>query len=189
MCGGTDYERWSNCWFEGLSPRVRGNRNRWRCRSYIERTIPACAGEPGADNSWPSNPTDYPRVCGGTFQSRILTFLEPGLSPRVRGNPPGMGTIRSSNELSPRVRGNPYILIGIGRAARTIPACAGEPKTRQPPDQLLVDYPRVCGGTCSFPRTHLKGQGLSPRVRGNLSSSLISLDTFRTIPACAGEPE
>ena len=30
--------------------------------------------------------------------------------------------------------------------------------------------------------------GLSPRVRGNLSMSLLSRDGIRSIPACAGEP-
>ena len=49
-------------------------------------------------------------------------------------------------------------------------------------------YPRVCGGTPTPPPLGSMGQGLSPRVRGNLSSPNCRPATQRSIPACAGEP-
>ena len=77
--------------------------------------------------------------------------------------------------LSPRVRGNPRMGYGNGRWARSIPACAGEPRSK---DRIRVPtevYPRVCGG-------------LSPRVRGNLFNRRAGSLHKGSIPACAGEP-
>ena len=49
----------------GLSPRVRGSQH-WRADFPIPcRSIPACAGEPGAAVWSLSAPQVYPRVCGG----------------------------------------------------------------------------------------------------------------------------
>ena len=70
-------------------------------------SIPACAGEPICQRF--SSPAwgVYPRVCGGTDDTKYQYELAAGLSPRVRGNPPqGLGTV-----------------VHIG----SIPACAGEP--------------------------------------------------------------
>ena len=90
----------------------------------------------------------YPRVCGGTEYSRCGGSHEPGLSPRVRGNP-------RRGDASRVHRGS-------------IPACAGEPSQGDSRGNLDRVYPRVCGGTCR--RQHHGGPagGLSPRVRGNL---------------------
>ena len=51
----------------------------------------------------------YPRVCGGTQLPTLTGQVLHGLSPRVRGNP-AFTLFRSA-------------------AARSIPACAGEPGT------------------------------------------------------------
>ena len=51
---------------------------------------------------------------------------------------------------------------------RSIPACAGEPHGAGTGQSYGWVYPRVCGGTPG-PLYYLTvGQGLSPRVRGNL---------------------
>ena len=55
------------------------------------------------------------------------TFIVPGLSPRVRGNP---GWVRV-----------------FERQDRSIPACAGEPKVAIAIHLYPRVYPRVCGGT------------------------------------------
>ena len=52
-------------------------------------------------------------------------------------------------------------------AQRTIPACAGEPLSRNRICALVKDYPRVCGGTIHGDIDRDRWQGLSPRVRGN----------------------
>ena len=49
-------------------------------------------------------------------------------------------------------------------------------------------YPRVCGGTLGLVRIRHGNAGLSPRVRGNPSSSLSTAPLAGSIPACAGEP-
>ena len=111
----------------------------------------------------------YPRVCGGTYHIGILGAGQGGLSPRVRGN------------LAGTFAGHSY--------PRSIPACAGEP----PPHYGLTThwpvYPRVCGGTPRCVPRLRRGQGLSPRVRGNPVGKS-GLERFQgSIPACAGEPD
>ena len=69
----------------------------------------------------------YPRVCGGTADWRRTIPPAVGLSPRVRGNPHGTGL----EDLT----------------LRSIPACAGEPSSRDRARRSSRVYPRVCGGT------------------------------------------
>jgi len=111
---------------------------------------------------------DYPRVCGGTDMEWVRKFPHVGLSPRVRGN--HIFEKRDDDD-----RG-------------TIPACAGEPRPWASCTAPRRDYPRVCGGTGKGAGSMASIKGLSPRVRGNPSTTaLIRLDDG-TIPACAGEP-
>ena len=117
-------------------------------RGTCSGSIPACAGEP-VSVRYDSRVTEvYPRVCGGT-NVNLCT------------NPSGMG-------LSPRVRGNPGTLLLVDKAARSIPACAGEPIRQAALDTPDRVYPRVCGGTRMIYQP--------ARYSGG------------SIPACAGEP-
>ena len=111
----------------------------------------------------------YPRVCGGTPSAPHHAYLPQGLSPRVRGN---LLQIVFS--------------ISVGRS---IPACAGEPTTRQRHDKANRVYPRVCGGTGITNPIYQEAPGLSPRVRGNPRAPGRSLYLPGSIPACAGEPQ
>ena len=54
--------------------------------------------------------------------------------------------------------------------------------------QLILDYPRVCGGTKYLEDFVVFLPGLSPRVRGNQQWRRSGAHVVRTIPACAGEP-
>ena len=108
VCGGTGAGIIRRPGSAGLSPRVRGNRRRWRGVSQSGRSIPACAGEPRISPSGSNAPKVYPRVCGGTDLCGMLAKLAGGLSPRVRGN---------------------RLLPGqADTATGSIPACAGEPQ-------------------------------------------------------------
>ena len=49
-------------------------------------------------------------------------------------------------------------------------------------------YPRVCGATAAASAFSRPGLGLSPRVRGNLSSCAVAALIAGPIPACAGQP-
>ncbi len=73
-------------------------------------------------------------------------------------------------------------------AARSIPACAGEPPQRVRRPGLPRVYPRVCGGAKAVHNTQGRRTGLSPRVRGSLRTYAMGILGLRSIPACAGEP-
>ncbi len=86
VCGGTGCARSPMPTEPGLSPRVRGNRCPRRRLWSLQRSIPACAGEPRFDKPPTSGYRVYPRVCGGTRIEVLRAELLEGLSPRVRGN-------------------------------------------------------------------------------------------------------
>ena len=148
-------------------------------------------------------------MCGGTGSPANAFSASAGLSPRVRGNlvfrwrqdvkggvyprvcggtHPRPARRRRPYGLSPRVRGNLGVDLGIKTMAGSIPACAGEPECDDRRVPRLPVYPRVCGGTLIGHKASQHEIGLSPRVRGNLSKTVPSRTSFRSIPACAGEP-
>ena len=149
-CGGTELEEVKGVVEQGLSPRVRGNRNRHRLWRPAERSIPARAGEPRAAPRLQPPSRVYPRACGGTRLSTYRAEVSKGLSPRVRRN----------HSLVPVPAG----FLG------SIPARAGEPGSASSPATAAWVYPRACGGTRSFRGLLLGHGGLSPRVRGNPGS-------------------
>ena len=107
VCGGTMEADIRDEDYQGLSPRVRGNRESRGPYQSQEGSIPACAGEPGVNRGCPVDDGVYPRVCGGTSYTYRWRDSILGLSPRVRGN---------------RVTRCPDAF-----STRSIPACAGEP--------------------------------------------------------------
>ena len=169
VCGGTCARPGSWRSMNGLSPRVRGNLHLGLEAGGDVRSIPACAGEPAQPWYPVSCSKVYPRVCGGTFRHTRRENGHEGLSPRVRGNH------RKSRS--------------GGFGARSIPACAGEPRGWMIGDNYDGVYPRVCGGTRVIHTLVYVITGLSPRVRGNPSRGAFSRRGARSIPACAGEPE
>ncbi len=168
MCGGTCSCRAGRTCDTGLSPRVRGNRCRRGCYKRGRGSIPACAGEPESPRPPWKTGRVYPRVCGGTGRLQDSPGVRRGLSPRVRGN---LGVA----------------VVGPG-LARSIPACAGEPRSAISGSLILWVYPRVCGGTRDFFQVVFLVGGLSPRVRGNQNAVENAPFGERSIPACAGEP-
>ena len=90
--------------------------------------------------------------------------------------------------LSPRVRGNRAARPLPSSSSGSIPACAGEPNGLLRLLPASTVYPRVCGGTSSTCGIDVLYHGLSPRVRGNPSLTMVFSSTVRSIPACAGEP-
>ena len=126
-CGGTAKLRLALHGVTGLSPRVRGNRQRPRPIPHEHGSIPASAGEPSRRTSSTAAVRVYPRECGGTERRCKQPAQLSGLSPRVRGN----------RRPRRRRRGRPG----------SIPASAGEPAAgvaRHPGRRV---YPRECGGT------------------------------------------
>ena len=168
VCGGTDSHTSGTAWEAGLSPRVRGNRDRRPRQTQGSGSIPACAGEPPPRRLGRFGRRVYPRVCGGTEAWCAAYFTTPGLSPRVRGN-----------------LARCWVLAPL---AGSIPACAGEPTASDQSPLPSRVYPRVCGGTAVHWRSASGPSGLSPRVRGNRAGRGAALPGNGSIPACAGEP-
>ena len=167
-CGGTKEAAHHMETALGLSPRVRGNRRIRVTCSLTHGSIPARAGEPSAGKPPRSRNTVYPRACGGTWTCFTRASAASGLSPRVRGNP-GL-----------------HLLDKL--ALRSIPARAGEPPSSRRGTPVARVYPRACGGTPAEIVPPNVGQGLSPRVRGNLLRETQGSLATRSIPARAGEP-
>ena len=167
-CGGTEISVNRRYLTTGLSPRVRGNRERSLGPAQLQRSIPARAGEPFVlvPRLWLGKV--YPRACGGTIQFLASEAIVSGLSPRVRGNPTQTHPVTTT----------------VG----SIPARAGEPLRPRPTIQLTSVYPRACGGTTERQRRQMLDAGLSPRVRGNPDHGAGEGDDARSIPARAGEP-
>ena len=167
-CGGTPIGKSMSVDRQGLSPRVRGNREVGASFGGDLRSIPASAGEPEEFRNLKALTTVYPRECGGTGIVHVKSGAYLGLSPRVRGNP-GMVMV-------------------ISMSLRSIPASAGEPCTPSSPRSTARVYPRECGGTEDGSLKDGLTPGLSPRVRGNLDGAGDGQVDVRSIPASAGEP-
>ena len=131
-------------------------------------SIPARAGQPLPGMARSSSTSVYPRACGATAERRGTKLPQPGLSPRVRGNP--HFTLRSRPDTG------------------SIPARAGQPQ-RIPPIVLgRRVYPRACGATIIEEHKDGALHGLSPRVRGNPAGSWAGAGVGGSIPARAGQP-
>ena len=126
-CGGTAISENALRSTLGLSPRVRGNRQRCQSLIFTSGPIPAGAGEPRCGISGDSILRAYPRGCGGT---------------RIE-----WPDLKSSWGLSPRVRGNRDARRNAIDQHGPIPAGAGEPSGVFSFDLLKGAYPRGCGGT------------------------------------------
>ena len=181
----------------GLSPRGRGNHyldfvavdsiqvyprvgggtlSANQAHTVPDGSIPAWAGEPIASRSIPASRDS---TCG----------LQPGLSPRGRGNPWPSRNAPFNVRSIPAWAGEPHRLpfgmapfpvyprVGGGtdlfeqprtRPRRSIPAWAGEPRlVRAGSCVVLTVYPRVGGGTPITVQDDSGLPGLSPRGRGN----------------------
>ncbi len=131
-------------------------------------TIPAWAGKPRAGPGSFFGHGDHPRVGGGTSSPEMPNRAMAGPSPRGRGN------LVSARDFNPKTG--------------TIPAWAGEPRTRYLARRAPRDHPRVGGGTRRFLSLLPYSTGPSPRGRGNHLGQEQQFIYWGTIPAWAGEP-
>ena len=108
VCGGTEAEAKADESAEGLSPRVRGNRESEPLAFGNFRSIPACAGEPSS-------------------RSDISCRLN-GSIPACAGEPRHANTPCRISTVYPRVCGGTTCAVRKTTTFfRSIPACAGEP--------------------------------------------------------------
>ena len=166
-CGGDSRASRSYIFSTGRSPRVRGRLSKDDVSAAFLGSIPAGAGETrNMCVSSMSRRVD-PRGCGGDVCTR-----KPG---RVIGG------------RSPRVRGRPGPFAASPRGAGSIPAGAGEtPRWRRARPRGRVD-PRGCGGDGNGQYLAEQARGRSPRVRGRRGRCVHIIESYRSIPAGAGE--
>ena len=167
-CGGTQTTCWITNYGTGLSPRLRGNRERAARRYHFQGSIPAPAGEPALFDDVVVPEEVYPRACGGTYSVSVRPALDSGLSPRLRGN------LLRQRQARP--------------GQRSIPAPAGEPTPSASGPPWTAVYPRACGGTRGTSAYNDGADGLSPRLRGNHFPVDRYVCAHGSIPAPAGEP-
>ncbi len=151
----------------GPSPRVRGKRGGDRSPQPHEGSIPAGAGETHVGDDRVRAIRVHPRGCGGNYLRMTLWTSSGGPSPRVRGKRLGV--------------------LDLGVVAGSIPAGAGETRTRAAMLRNQWVHPRGCGGNVvRISRQELE-TGPSPRVRGKLEATHHGAWLFGSIPAGAGE--
>ena len=181
VCGGTSRECGFGGGVGGLSPRVRGNLQRRNRPDHPARSIPACAGEPTISAVTLS--VNYPPRVRGNRHQPVVPW-ETGLSPRVRGNPFGIGA--RGECLSPRVRhGSPLAMRPI---TGSIPACAGEPAIVLTETLTELNANRSIPA-CAGEPIPVFDNGIAEKVAcAGEPRSLSRSKIVRSIPACAGEP-
>ena len=188
-CGGTPASRGVGRYGRGLSPRVRGNLRDPVDEDDAAGSIPAGAGEPGGVLPGVKRRGVYPRGCGGTKGHYTLTNFLNGLSPRVRGNRTVFLALTTTLRSIPRGCGGTLLNPRNARKGQVYPrGCGGTGVLLMGNDGGMGLYPRGCGGTVGA-GSHLGPPiGLSPRVRGNLTSRRSVSMMIGSIPAGAGEP-
>ena len=167
-CGGTARDGARQGGSVGLSPRMRGNRQRSIWWHVGQGSIPAHAGEPGGHYTPTRRGGVYPRACGGTSVPRVPAECR-WVYPRACGGTQ-VRQLRPDlrQGLSPRMRGNRVRATNTNAVTGSIPAHAGEPVPTWRVGSASRVYPRACGGTHGSLRPHRAVRGLSPRMRGNL---------------------
>ena len=111
------------------------------------------------------------------------------VDPRARG-----GARVRAHELpgvqgrSPRTRGSRRLPAPDGPETRSIPAHAGEPRSRPTCREATGVDPRARGGAPAPANAVVTSAGRSPRTRGSRGSGYCYYDPDGSIPAHAGEP-
>ena len=150
----------------GSSPRLRGTPDGNDDAKGRARFIPAPAGNTRLTTSTLGALPVHPRACGEHFLASVVTQRQFGSSPRLRGT-------QTTNRLYSYLR-------------RFIPAPAGNTSP------FLIRYfrypvhPRACGEHERLSRTAPTALGSSPRLRGTHDIASSFGETYRFIPAPAG---
>ena len=150
----------------GSSPRMRGTPKTKRMICFITGIIPAHAGNTVRPRRRSGAPRDHPRACGEHLGLTSWMPAGSGSSPRMRGT-------------------QHYINAGLSPTG-IIPAHAGNTETAARWRSGRRDHPRACGEHVFGLGAILVLWGSSPRMRGTLRVSSLSLSFPGIIPAHAG---
>ena len=130
----------------GSSPRMRGTRLAGACEGFVNRIIPAHAGNSRSDPTACTSTPDHPRACG-----ELPDTGEPEPSP---------------SGSSPRMRGTQLPPLRFRVGVRIIPAHAGNSRGADAWGQYISDHPRACGELIRLNNLRRPLAGSSPRMRG-----------------------
>ena len=153
---------------QGLSPHLRGSRERHRAAGPLQGPIPAPAGQPASGSRRRKGWGAYPRTCGAAC-------------PCSRHSPTSRG-------LSPHLRGSPQDVASNGLNDGPIPAPAGQPIWTRSDGTPRGAYPRTCGAAPCYSLDRSCTVGLSPHLRGSRCGGEGGADPLGPIPAPAGQP-
>ena len=167
--GETDGLGASAAFYDGPSPRGRGNQPPDVPGVPDRRSIPAWAGKPRVVSRRMSRSRVHPRVGGETGPADHAGHAAVGPSPRGRGNHRDW-----SSAVTP---------------SGSIPAWAGKPAGNREPENVRAVHPRVGGETESDGHWRAGIGGPSPRGRGNPPRCPPPRHLIGSIPAWAGKPE
>ena len=153
----------------GSSPLARGTLPAPRLRPFCGRFIPAGAGNTAKSRSSCCARTVHPRWRGEHTKSRCSGWTHNGSSPLARGTPSAYGGRCAERRFIPAGAGN-----------TTPPGRAGCGRTVHPRWRGEHTFSRIT--------VYMRG-GSSPLARGTLPSELQQADTYRFIPAGAGNTD
>ena len=131
---------------QGSSPLARGILKRSPCFKFLDRIIPACAGNTTPHVRRAHWHQDHPRLRGEYCRKLALLFRRHGSSPLARG----ILAMQVLSDLPPRI----------------IPACAGNTVYHRPGEKSPWDHPRLRGEYLLALSSRQSGQGSSPLARG-----------------------
>ena len=146
---------------------MRGKLGQFQHHHDKKRIIPAHAGQTAPMRAHCPLWSDHPRACGA--------------------NPACVARNRPIRGSSPRMRGKRLRLKHVVGLVRIIPAHAGQTIRQTGLLANGADHPRACGANCSDRWPPYVKNGSSPRMRGKRFVDTGHYDTFRIIPAHAGQ--
>jgi len=165
--GGDSDESMALGWISGRSPLTRGRRSNTATGQWLDRSIPAHAGETPAQRLVCHLQTVDPRSRGGDHHPRFALQSLEGRSPLTRGRQSGLSPSRCT--------------------IRSIPAHAGETPGSPGLGCTRGVDPRSRGGDPVWTRLRHCGRGRSPLTRGRRCTAPAQSGVRGSIPAHAGE--
>ena len=172
------------------------------------RITPAYAGKRNRQKNGNQLCKDHPRLCGEKYQIGAFFASPLGSPPPMRGkgktltstenlkkdHPRLCGEKRSFFDLCchchgspPPMRGKVDRCFGLVYNVRITPAYAGKSFRILRQAGEVEDHPRLCGEKQLIQLQHLPSMGSPPPMRGKVSTSILSPDTYGDHPRLCGE--
>ena len=153
--------------WSGTSPRTRGKRQVCLFSVLPQRNIPAHAGKTTAWSGPSTICWEHPRARGENNRPRRTPRAQRGTSPRTRGKPIVLRSLRSGARNIP------------AHAGKTCWGCFGSPRHGE--------HPRARGENGFTRLIAYRLKGTSSRTRGKQTYHILSNEVERNIPAHAGK--